>query len=123
MYETNRSVVMLIPQEPFWAWLNSLPDTDLDDLSLEDLQDDPNAYLIDACDDIDQAWDEIISRLDELFSAELADWCEDPEHWPDINPEIFTEWFEIRIATVVADLPNKEMQRTPFEPIIINPDA
>lgn len=123
MYETNRSVVMLIPQEPFWAWLTSLPDTDLDDLSLEDLQDDPNAYLIDACDDIDQAWDEIISRLDELFSAELADWCEDPEYWPDINPEIFTEWFEIRIATVVADLPNKEMQRTPFEPIILNPDA
>lgn len=42
MFETNRSVVMLIPQEPFWAWLNGLPDTDLEDLSLEDLQNDPN---------------------------------------------------------------------------------
>ena len=123
MFETNRSVVMLIPQEPFWAWLNQLPDTDLEDLSLEDLQDDPNAYLIDACDDMETAWDEIISRLDELFSAELADWCEDPEFWPDINPEIFTEWFEVRISTIVADLPNKEMQRTPFEPIILKPDA
>ena len=123
MYEVNRSLVTLIPQEPFWAWLQSLPETDLDDFNLEDLQDDANSYLINTCEDMDMAYDEVMKNLEQLFSAELADWCEDPEQWPDLHPDIFTEWFEIRLSTVVTDLSQQDIERVPFEPIIINPDA
>ena len=38
MYEINRSVFLLMPLEPFWRWLQSLPDVDLSDIELEDLQ-------------------------------------------------------------------------------------
>lgn len=123
MYEINRSVITLIPQENFWAWLQTLPDSDLEDFSLEDLQEDANAYLIAPVEDIDQAWDEIIKNLDQLFSAELADWCEDTEYWPDLHPEIFSEWFEVRLSTMLTDLCAREIEREPFEPIILHPDA
>ena len=36
MYEVNRSVFLLMPLEPFWYWLQSLPDVDLDDFTLAD---------------------------------------------------------------------------------------
>lgn len=123
MYEINRSVITVIPQEGFWAWLQTLPDTDLDDFDLEDLQQDANAYLIQSCEDLDQAWDEVMNHLETIFSAELADWCEDAEYWPDLHPDIFTEWFDINLSTVLSDLSAQDIERTPFEPIILNKDA
>ncbi len=123
MYEINRSVITLIPQEAFWAWLQTLPDTDLDEFELEDLQEDANAYLIKPCEDMDQAWDEIMLHLEQIFSAELADWCEDPEYWPDLHPDIFGEWFEVKLSTVLTDLCARDIERSAFDPIILNPDA
>ncbi len=117
MYEVNRSVFMLIPQEPFWMWLNDLPDIDLGDVILEDLQLDANAYLTSPCEVLDDVWNEIDGRLEELFSAELADWCEDRDAWPDLVPEIFYEWFDIRLSTIVTDLSRDELAREAFEVI------
>ena len=36
MYEVNRSVFIVIPNEPFWYWLNSQPDSDLSNITMED---------------------------------------------------------------------------------------
>ena len=49
MYEVNRSVFLLIPLEPFWNWLQSLPGNHLDGLTLEDIQADANSYLVRPC--------------------------------------------------------------------------
>ena len=38
MYEVNRSVFLLIPLDPFWNWLQTLPGNHLDGLTLEDIQ-------------------------------------------------------------------------------------
>lgn len=81
MYEVNRSVIIVIPTELFWNWLQNLPDTDLSELTLEDLQEDANSYLIPACQNADEVWDEVESRVEEIFAAELADWCEDRAEW------------------------------------------
>lgn len=62
MYEVNRSVIIVIPTELFWNWLQNLPDTDLSELTLEDLQEDANSYLIPACQNADEVWDEVESR-------------------------------------------------------------
>ena len=72
MYEVNRSVFIVIPNEPFWYWLNSLPDSDLSGITLEDLQDDANSYLVDACENADALWEEIENRVEEIFAAELG---------------------------------------------------
>ena len=73
MYEINRSVFLLMPLEPFWRWLQSLPDVDLSDIELEDLQADANAYLVNPCDSADEVWEEIEARFEDIFAAELAD--------------------------------------------------
>ena len=51
------------------------------------------------------------------FTAELADWCEDDSLWPDLHPDIFAEWFDIRTATVVTDLTAEPLAREAFQPL------
>ena len=62
MYEVNRSAFRLLPLEPFWHWLNTLPDADLGGMTLGDLQQDANNYLVNPCDDADDVWGEIEAR-------------------------------------------------------------
>lgn len=120
MYEINRSVIIVVPQEPFWHWLNDLPDSDLSELSLEDLQEDANSYLIPACDNADQVWEEVAARVEQIFAAELADWCEDENQWPDLHIDIFSEWFEVQLSSVLIDLDENKLEREPFETISIH---
>ena len=116
MYEVNRSVFLLIPLDPFWNWLQSLS-IDLSEYSLEDLQADANAYLVNPCDNADEVWDEIEARFEEIFAAELADWCEDESHWPDLHPDIFTAWFDIQLSSILTDLSAKPVEREAFVPL------
>ena len=117
MYEVNRSAFRLLPLEPFWHWLNTLPDADLGGMTLGDLQQDANNYLVNPCDDADDVWGEIEARFEQIFAAELGDWCEDESLWPDLHPDIFREWFDIELSTVVTDLAHQELAREPFEPL------
>lgn len=117
MYEVNRSVFIVVPREPFWNWLNSLPDSDLDGLTLEELQEDANSYLVPACQNLDEVWDEIEARVETIFAAELADWCEDESLWPDLHPDIFGEWFDVNISSIVTDLADDNLAREAFEPL------
>lgn len=119
MYEVNRSVIIVIPQEPFWNWLNGLPNSDLSGMTLEDLQEDANSYLIDPCENADEVWDEVENRIEEIFAAELADWCTDEAEWPDLVPEIFGEWFAIELSSIVTDLSSQPLQREAFEALEI----
>ena len=120
MYEVNRSVLVLVPQAPFWNWLSHLPDIDLDGLELEDLQADANAYLIDPIDDEEEVWELISAKIDTVFSAELADWCEDSSLWPDLHPDIFFEWFDVRLSSILTDLTHAPLDREAFEPLDLN---
>ena len=120
MFEVNRSILVLVPQTPFWHWLSTLPDMDLDGLSIEDLQADSNSYLIDPIDDIDDAWDLVAANVATVFSAELADWCEDSGLWPDLHLDIFFEWFDLRVSSIVTDLSTLPLEREQFEPIDLN---
>ena len=120
MYEVNRSVFLLTPLEPFWDWLQSLPDLDLGDMVLEDLQVDANAYLTGPCETVEEVWSEIESRFEEIFTAELSDWCEDESAWPDLEQDIFTEWFGINLSTIVTDFSREPLARESFQPLTLN---
>lgn len=120
MYEINRSVIIVMPREPFWLWLNDLPNIELDGLSLEELQEDANSYLLPACQNMDEVWDEIEARVDTIFAAELADWCEDETWWPDLHPDIFGEWFDVQISSIATDLVDEPVERELFVPIDVN---
>lgn len=120
MHEVNRSVFLLVPLQPFWSWLQNLPDLQFDKLTLSDLQEDANAYLIPVCESADEIWSVIESRYQQIFAAELADWCEDETLWPELNSETFTEWFDVQLASVVTDLAEENLMRETFSPLRLN---
>ena len=120
MYEVNRSVFIVVPREPFWQWLSNLPHSDLGDLTLAELQQDANSYLVPACHNIDEVWDEIEARTETIFAAELADWCDDESYWPDLTAELFNEWFNVQISSIVTDLADEPIEREAFADLDLN---
>ena len=120
MYEVNRSVFIVLPREPFWQWLSNLPHSDLGDLTLAELQQDANSYLVPACQNIDEVWDEIEARTETIFAAELADWCDDESYWPDLRAELFNEWFNVQISSIVTDLADEPIEREAFADLDLN---
>ncbi|MDF7676684.1 VacJ [Neisseriaceae bacterium ESL0693] len=119
MYEVNRSVILLIPLEPFWLWLQNLPGLPAA-VSLADLQQNANAYLVPAADSIDEIRNYIEAQYQSVFAAELADWCEDQTLWPSIDPATFFEWFTIRTGAVVTDLAQEDLMREAFAALQLN---
>ena len=120
MYEVNRSVFIVVPREPFWQWLSNLPHSDLGDLTLAELQQDANSYLVPACQNINEVWDEIEARTETIFAAELADWCDDESYWPDFTAELFNEWFNVQISSIVTDLADEPIEREAFADLDLN---
>ena len=120
MYEVNRSVFIVVPREPFWQWLSNLPHSDLGDLTLAELQQDANSYLVPACQNIDEVWDEIEARTETIFAAELADWCDDESYWPDLTAELFNEWFNVQLSSIVTDLADEPIEREAFADLDLN---
>ena len=89
-------------------------------MELEDLQADANSYLFDPVDEVDESLEWISANIDTVFSAELADWCEDSSLWPDLHPDIFFEWFDVRLSSILTDLSHADLGREAFEPIDLN---
>src|SRR5690242_9429150 len=116
MYEVNRSTALIRPLAPFLAWLKSLPGELNEEVTLDALRRDCNAVLIPAAEDFDEAEEFIAERYEELFSAELADWCEDDSLWPELSLALFTEWFEVEIHSVLTDLVDDPLEREAFQP-------
>ena len=52
-----------------------------------------------------------------LFSAELADWCDDDAFWPELSPALFSEWFDVEIHSVLTDLVDQPLEREAFIPL------
>ncbi|UDM15699.1 VacJ [Vogesella sp. XCS3] len=117
MYEVNRSIAILKPRQPFLDWLKSLPGGLDEQLELVQLRGDCNALLIPAADDYDSAEDFVRQHYHSLFSAELADWCDDESFWPELTPVLFTEWFDVEIHSVLTDLVEQPLEREAFIPL------
>lgn len=122
MYEINRSVATLRPNLPFMTWLQSLPGGLDPAVSLSELRQSSNAVLIPPFDDAMDARAFIAEHYLELFQAELADWCEDPNLWPRImTVTLFTDWFDIDIHLIANDIVDGPLDREPFVPFDLDP--
>ncbi|MBI3145543.1 MAG: VacJ [Pseudogulbenkiania sp.] len=124
MYEVNRSVAIIRPRAPFLDWLKQLPGELNDNVTLESLTRDCNALLIPCADDYDAAEQAVLEQYQSLFQAELADWCDDESLWPaPLTLELFQEWFQLEIHSVLSDIVDEPLERAHFEPFEIGPDA
>lgn len=101
----DRIAITVKPKQPLIDWVNKLdPDNPM---SLDDFFD-CNTYLYSAddFDIVDKEDAELFVKLcyKEVFEQELMDLWTDTDAWPDsVNFEMFREWFEYHVSSVVND--------------------
>ena len=123
MYEVNRSIAIIKPKQPFFDWLNALPFEQDEALTLTALRQDCNALLIPPAEDFEDACDFIRTRWRGLFEAELADWCDDDTLWPEkLTPNLFQQWFDVEIHSVLTDLVEEPLEREQFAELDLSQD-
>jgi hypothetical protein len=101
----NRGFLSVTPKQGFWNWANTL-DPDLQ-FSEEDPME-PTVYLI-----TEDFFDEeplIEQHFKKIFRNELKAICEEERRWPAVLAiDVFLEWFEIHIGSMVFDLEKTDL--------------
>jgi hypothetical protein len=99
----NRSVLLVRVKEPMRKWLLRVFPEDPAP-SLSEINEDCSAYLVPETDEEDER---AILRIafTAIFECELAEWCTDPNSWPDTRDrKLFDKWFDCQFHHVVTDL-------------------
>ena len=103
-YTLNRTVAVLVPKQPFMEWLNTV-DPDDQTLTIEDLRNDNEVFLIPQFSDHAKSVKWIEARWDFLFEHMLMGWVADETLWPlGRNLAMFRDWFEIETHSMAWDL-------------------
>lgn len=66
----NRTAIVVKPAQPFLEWLHGI-DPDNQDLTLEEIRDEPNIYLLTQCDACDEIRRRLRKVFGEIFEEEL----------------------------------------------------
>ena len=101
----NRSVVIVKPKQPYLEWAKKDDAEGLAEEVFEGLREEPHVYLL-------PDWEDTASREEVLqdywpvvFEAMLEGWVTVESMWPKGRSfEMFHEWFEIQMMSMLADL-------------------
>ena len=108
-FTLNRTVVLLGPKQPFLDWLNDV-DPDDEALTVEDVRDDNEVFLIPQFNDNSDSEKWVEMRWSFLFEHMLMGWIDDEAMWPqDRTLDMFREWFDIEIHTMAWDLSDEQL--------------
>ena len=101
----NRSAVLLKPRRPYLEWAKLDDAEGLADGVFETMREEPVVYLLPDYDD-EYERDELLERCwPVLFEVMLAAWTENEALWPEERAfELFQEWFEVQMSSIVEDL-------------------
>ncbi len=115
-YTLNRGVVILHYKQPFLDWLKSVDPQPLEQLTLVEMEQDGDAFLIptyESSDPVDGEqdaikWVEKHWRM--FFEHYLNDWLTDESLWPHKRTlKMFREWFSIEYRSMVWDMANEPL--------------
>jgi len=102
MKTINRTVVTIIPKQPFIDWAISFDDNGP---GLDPSEIHSTALLIPDKYDENNFETFIKKKYILIFEHELESWMADPAVWPkDRTYKRFKEWFEVRVSDTVIDL-------------------
>ena len=110
----NRSVAVLKYRQPFLDWICSIEPKFGAEMTLEQLNEDNDAFLLPGEPVIDGhkdavAW--IEKRWKGLFEYKLEGWYIDESLWPKKRTlKMFREWFSIEYSSMVWDLENTPLE-------------
>jgi hypothetical protein len=104
MIAINRTAFVVRPGKPFLDWLHRVDPTS-DELTLEDLQEDPTVYLLRECEGDEDPRTCLEEKCGEIFEEQLDSWYIAPSTWPNRRDlEAFERWFEWSSHSMVFDL-------------------
>jgi hypothetical protein len=108
-FTLNRTVVMLAPKQPFLDWVNEI-EPDVPELSLADLCEDNEAFLIPQLNDEQETVQWVEKRWSMLFEHMLAEWVMDETAWPQKRTlDMFRDWFGVEMHTLAWDLADEPL--------------
>ena len=100
-----RQAIILRPNRPFHEWAKLDDGEGLAESVFDTLHEEPHIYLLPEYEDASSQQQVLEKFWPELFEAMLAGWVTDPAGRPRKRTfEIFQEWFEIQMTSVVEDL-------------------
>ena len=101
----NRSAIIVKPKQPYLEWAKQDDAEGLAESVFESLRTEPHVYLLPEYEDPTSQQEVLEEFWPTLFEAMLAGWLRDPDCWPQKRTfEMFQEWFEIQMSSVVEDL-------------------
>ena len=101
----NRSAAIVIPKQPFLEWAKLDDETGIAPAVYQTMREEPNVYLLPEYED-DHSKKEVLEDFwPQLVAAMLGGWLREETMWPhDRTFEMFNEWFEVRMMSIVEDL-------------------
>lgn len=112
---SNRTLYVVRATEEMLTWVNSLKDTEGEQLSLEEVNEDSSAYLLDSGDELEEmAPNDLLASAvednwEEWFLMELRSWTQDEKEWPqEISLEMFEEWFDVSYHSMIVDMSEED---------------
>lgn len=107
-YTVNRCIIILHHKQPFLDWLQSADPHPLENITLADLGNDGDAFMIpggDIVDGVEDAEKWVEKRWRMFFEYTLGEWLTDESMWPQkLTLKMFREWFDIEYRSMVWDL-------------------
>ena len=111
----NRTALVVVPKQPYIDWANTLDDTG-PKLNIDAPHYEYNVYLIDDVEDESDLVTALRRQYRTIFEYELAGWHLDEKDWPSRRGfKTFTDWFEVKVCTMVFDLGKSDIQFETFE--------
>ena len=105
MSTINRAAVVVRPREPYLVWAKALDETGAAEEVWKDMREDPEVFLVRDLEATTSIKAAIRESWSTIFEEMLTGWSTEPDEWPgDRTLQMFQEWFEVEVMTMVRDL-------------------
>ena len=112
----NRSAVVLEPRQPLLDWINRSEPT-APPMTLEDLRHNNTVLLVPALGSTKEILTWMLPLRMQLLERELESWHTNRTLWPaERSPEMFDEWYELRVHGEVLDMSEEPVRRDTWDP-------
>ena len=107
--EINRSALIATVKQPFVDWLHTADPTSKH-IGLAEVNHEPTVYLVPEFESKEEFAEWLEQHCEIIFEEQLGGWWTDEQSWPpNRGIEVFQEWFECRLHSMVLDLDDEPL--------------
>jgi hypothetical protein len=100
----NRHAIILAPKVPFISWIKKTAPEVASDLPKEPLDHDAaTIYLIPEFESPEDGLEWLEENFESFFEAELYNWSENDDNWPELTLDNFQKWFHVSYQSMIEN--------------------